>query len=613
MKKANKCMLVLKPHGGIGDLLIIPTGSDGSHGQLPVTPLFILECIPGSTRVQGLVSNVKVACLVSIVLVASVWRLGNICDVGMGFRPGRLVSPVRLSFHGSRVGIPSRGIYRSIRPVRSPFLSFPSPGCPVVREGGSPPGWTGPGGQGGRSPLSLTPSHTHTPEGHSPTSHVRPWRRPHVRVGQIPHVFLSPPLGYFSPRPSVPEDLRSGRLLVPPRTRPRIPPFEPGRLPFPNRRGSPFDREGRPGGNPRGVQAQTPTNGREAHVHRVRGRTSAMRGRHLANACSTSVREARGLGWTHRRRENGRLRKTGLARAWNEKERAEGRGGEDGEEERTRVRFSVTKRVEYGSEIAVVGSNAQLGEWDAGRALQMQWTRGHVWVATADLNLTPGSVLEYKYVVLDQSHEAHWQQGPNRQLPMPKLCCSDALEVHDTWIFEKTQCIEFLESSLTKAPSDTAWEMENLRHAVEKLAAAMEREKENMARTGEETHRLKEQGVHLSNKSSRAEEMTMAQAAFLRTLELENVSLSRQLAAQGSILQSKDAALKRLRLELQQSIEQRVKLAAELLEVRRVYYEHLGQSTSPVWSFQSAGGAHTLHDGFAEYSTEDSRQGEHDG
>lgn len=77
MKKANKCMLVLKPHGGIGDLLIIPTGSDGSHGQLPVTTLFVLECIPGSTCVQGLVSYLKVACLVSIVLVASVCALAT--------------------------------------------------------------------------------------------------------------------------------------------------------------------------------------------------------------------------------------------------------------------------------------------------------------------------------------------------------------------------------------------------------------------------------------------------------------------------------------------------------------------------------------------------------
>lgn len=336
----------------------------------------------------------------------------------------------------------------------------------------------------------------------------------------------------------------------------------------------------------------------------------AMRGFQGAKARFTCAREGGGgkkASWKAKKGGNGR--KKGVARAYHESERAQGR---EGEEERVHVRFAVTKHVEYGCEVAIVGSDVKLGEWDVGKARRMQWTRGDVWVTTMDLDLHPGNVLEYKYVVLDHNHVAHWQDGCNRELSMPKLCCSDAIEVNDTWIFEKTQCIEFLESSLTKAPSDAAWEMENLRHAVDKLAEAMEREKENMARSGEETHRLKEQGVQLSNKSNRAEEMTMAQAAFLRTLELENTSLSRQLAAQGNILQSKDAALKRLRLELQQSIEQRVKLAAELLEVRRVYFERLGRSTSPVWSYQPAG-AHTLHDDFSEYTAEDLRQGEHEG
>lgn len=343
----------------------------------------------------------------------------------------------------------------------------------------------------------------------------------------------------------------------------------------------------------------------------ARDEAEAMRGLEGAMAHVTCFGGGGGRRKTPRKATQGRSgRKKGVARAYHERERAQGR---EGEEERVHVRFAVTKHVEYGCEVAIVGSDVQMGEWDVGKARRMQWTRGDVWVTTMDLDLHPGNVLEYKYVVLDHNHVAHWQDGCNRKLVMPKLCCSDAIEVNDTWIFEKTQCIEFLESSLTKAPSDTAWEMENLRHAVEKLAEAMEREKENMARSGEETHRLKEQGVQLSNKSNRAEEMTMAQAAFLRTLELENTSLSRQLAAQGNILQSKDAALKRLRLELQQSIEQRVKLAAELLEVRRVYFERLGQSTSPVWSYQPAGGAHTLHDEFAEYTAEDSRQGEHEG
>jgi hypothetical protein len=50
--------------------------------------------------------------------------------------------------------------------------------------------------------------------------------------------------------------------------------------------------------------------------------------------------------------------------------------------------------VEYGERLVVVGSDTQLGAWDAGSALKLKWHEGDVWSGSADLPV--GVDVEFK-------------------------------------------------------------------------------------------------------------------------------------------------------------------------------------------------------------------------
>lgn len=53
-----------------------------------------------------------------------------------------------------------------------------------------------------------------------------------------------------------------------------------------------------------------------------------------------------------------------------------------------------------GAYLAVVGSSAQLGEWDAAKALPMAWQLGHRWTASVDIPADWHGTLEYKVSIL---------------------------------------------------------------------------------------------------------------------------------------------------------------------------------------------------------------------
>jgi hypothetical protein len=42
-------------------------------------------------------------------------------------------------------------------------------------------------------------------------------------------------------------------------------------------------------------------------------------------------------------------------------------------------------QVEYGEQFKIVGNQKQLGNWDAGKGLELTWNEGDVWAATVEL------------------------------------------------------------------------------------------------------------------------------------------------------------------------------------------------------------------------------------
>ncbi len=77
----------------------------------------------------------------------------------------------------------------------------------------------------------------------------------------------------------------------------------------------------------------------------------------------------------------------------------------------------VTPRLADGETLKVVGSCAELGNWDPRRGVRMDATRAlPLYTATVPYQLPEG--VEYKFVIC-RGDEVIWEEGANRSLPCP--------------------------------------------------------------------------------------------------------------------------------------------------------------------------------------------------
>jgi glucoamylase len=84
--------------------------------------------------------------------------------------------------------------------------------------------------------------------------------------------------------------------------------------------------------------------------------------------------------------------------------------------------------------VYVVGSIAELGTWDATKAVKLNadmYTDGTpLWYGS--LKLAAGTKFEYKYVRKDANGAVMWESDPNRSYTVPTSCRS-AAAVGDKW------------------------------------------------------------------------------------------------------------------------------------------------------------------------------------
>jgi glucoamylase len=96
--------------------------------------------------------------------------------------------------------------------------------------------------------------------------------------------------------------------------------------------------------------------------------------------------------------------------------------------------FNVLQTTSFGQNVYVVGSIAELGTWDATKAVKLNadmYTDGTpLWYGS--LKLAAGTKFEYKYVRKDASGSVTWESDPNRSYTVPTSCRS-AAAVGDTW------------------------------------------------------------------------------------------------------------------------------------------------------------------------------------
>jgi hypothetical protein len=110
-----------------------------------------------------------------------------------------------------------------------------------------------------------------------------------------------------------------------------------------------------------------------------------------------------------------------------------------------RIKFTVHKPCEFGLRVGVVGNLETLGSWDSSRALQLDWSDGHMWYGEAEVPLgeivvgddsvtpSPGAKsIEYKYVIQSSDGSVHWMEGENLHIPSLEYGTT-ALLVQDSW------------------------------------------------------------------------------------------------------------------------------------------------------------------------------------
>lgn len=69
-----------------------------------------------------------------------------------------------------------------------------------------------------------------------------------------------------------------------------------------------------------------------------------------------------------------------------------------------RVAISVSRRVDWGESVAVVGQDTVLGSWQPCQSLPLSWSEGDVWSAVVGL---PPGVHEFKVNI--EMPVVHWR------------------------------------------------------------------------------------------------------------------------------------------------------------------------------------------------------------
>jgi len=98
------------------------------------------------------------------------------------------------------------------------------------------------------------------------------------------------------------------------------------------------------------------------------------------------------------------------------------------------VTFNEIVTTTFGQTIKIVGSVAELGNWNTGSAVALsadQYTSSnHLWHVT--VNFAPGTVIQYKFINVASSGTVSWEADPNRAYTVPATCATTAT-VGTTW------------------------------------------------------------------------------------------------------------------------------------------------------------------------------------
>lgn len=90
-----------------------------------------------------------------------------------------------------------------------------------------------------------------------------------------------------------------------------------------------------------------------------------------------------------------------------------------------KIRFNIKQKLDFGHQLAVVGSSHQLGSWNVSNTNgKLSWSEGDFWRGEAEI---PTGPVEFKLVVVGDGNAVNWQPGENVALIVPDS--ADAIDV----------------------------------------------------------------------------------------------------------------------------------------------------------------------------------------
>ena len=107
-----------------------------------------------------------------------------------------------------------------------------------------------------------------------------------------------------------------------------------------------------------------------------------------------------------------------------------------------KIRFNIKQKLDFGHQLAVVGSSHQLGSWNVSNTTgKLSWSEGDFWKGEAEI---PTGPVEFKLVVVGDGDAVNWQPGENVALLVPDS--ADAIDVTGE---ESSLNLTILEASTT--------------------------------------------------------------------------------------------------------------------------------------------------------------------
>ena len=86
-----------------------------------------------------------------------------------------------------------------------------------------------------------------------------------------------------------------------------------------------------------------------------------------------------------------------------------------------KIIFQMRYNTQMGEDLAVIGSINELGCWDQGRALRMNWNDGNIWkgeIIFGDKNIID---FEYKFIFVSRGYVKEWENGNNRKFILSQI------------------------------------------------------------------------------------------------------------------------------------------------------------------------------------------------